>query len=206
MKNTILYIAVIIVTVFGCKSENSMDNKPSKFIESDKFIQIVYDINVLEGGLENFNMNQFEFKDTAMQLYKGLFEKHGITYKTFKKNQDYYILTDQYKEITQKAADIASYELEQLKDITPIKNLSLVQFTQLLELDDLKTFIEINDTISSFQEKLDSILNFYRINPSNLDQVTIDSLSFEVNIAKMRKRSNPFTREEKSVFKSKKNE
>jgi len=192
---------VLIAFVFGCKSENSMDNKPAKFIESDKFMQIVYDINVLEGGLENFNMNQFEFKDTAMQLYKGLFEKYNITYTTFKENQDYYILTDQYKELTQRAADSASYELEKLKDITPIKPMSFIQFTQLLELDSLKNFVEY-DTTLTYPEILDSLINFYRINPSNLDQITMDSLSFELNIAKMRKSSNPF-KKMKKVFNKK---
>ena len=204
MQKSILYIAVVITTVFGCKSENSMDNKPSKFIEPGKFIQIVYDINVLEGGLENFNMNQFEFKDTAMQLYKGLFEKYDLTYETFKNNQDYYILTDKYKDITQRAADSASYELEKLKDITPIKMMSFIQFSQLLEVDDFKNFMEYN-TILNYQEKLDSLLSFYRNNTSELDKITMDSISFEVNIGKMRKSSNPFIKV-KEVFKSKKNE
>lgn len=181
-----------------------MDNKPSKFIEPGKFIQIVYDINVLEGGLENFNMNQFEFKDTAMQLYKGLFEKYDLTYETFKNNQDYYILTDQYKDITQRAADSTSYELEKLKDITPIKMMSFIQFSQLLEVDDFKNFMEYN-TILNYQEKLDSLLSFYRNNTSELDKITMDSISFEVNIGKMRKSSNPFIKV-KEVFKSKKNE
>ena len=109
-----------------------------------------------------------------------------------------------YKDITQRAADSACYELEKLKDITPIKMMSFIQFSQLLEVDDFKNFMEYN-TILNYQEKLDSLLSFYRNNTSELDKITMDSISFEVNIGKMRKSSNPFIKV-KEVFKSKKNE
>jgi hypothetical protein len=82
--------------------------------------------------------------------------------------------------------------------------MSFIQFSQLLEVDDFKNFMEYN-TILNYQEKLDSLLSFYRNNTSELDKITMDSISFEVNIGKMRKSSNPFIKV-KEVFKSKKNE
>lgn len=179
-----------------------MDNKPFNFIEKDKFVDIVYDINLLEGGLENVNMNQFEFKDTAMKLYKGIFEKHDISYKTFKKNQDYYILTDQYREITQLAADRASYELAKYGEIEPIKPMSLVQFSQLLELDKLLYFME-NDTSFTFMQKMDSVTNYYRQNPQNFSVIDMDSLSFEVSMTQLRRSKNLFQKVPMEVFKSK---
>ena len=184
--NKFIYILSITFLLFNCKSESNIDNVPSNFIEKEKFIELIYEVNVLEGNLANFNLNRDVMKDSSIRLYKGVFEKYGIDYEDFKANQEYYILTDQYKEISEKALEKVNSEAEKYKDVKPVRIMSLIQFTQLFETDGLLLYMQ-EDTNSTYNERLDSMLRFYRKNPKSFESFTLDSLSFEVNIAKIRK-------------------
>jgi hypothetical protein len=186
MKQTKLHIFFLLLSLFACKPENSIDNLPSNFIEKDRFIELVYDVNVLEGNLGNFNLNKDLLMDSSMQLYKGIFEKYYINYEDFKENQEYYILTDQYREVSKKALELVITEEEKYTEIKPINILSFIQFNQLFEANGHLDYME-KDTSFSYSEKLDSMLNYYRVNPASLKDFSIDSISFVVNISKLRK-------------------
>ncbi len=201
--NKFIYILAILF-FFQCKPENNIDNVPSNFIEKEQFIQLVYEVNVLEGNFNNFNLNKDLMKDSSMRLYKGIFEKYKIDYEDFKENQEYYILTDQYKEVSEKALELVIAEAEKYKDVKPVVIMSYLQFTQLFETDEQLIYMQ-EDTNSTFDERLDSMLNYYKKNPKNLKDYSLDSLSFEVNIAKLRRGRDIFRKKtifEKSVFKA----
>jgi hypothetical protein len=190
---------LVLLLFFGsCKSEN-IGKKPSPFIKKEQFIELIYDINILEGGLSNFNLNQDLVKDSAMTLYKGVFEKHNIGYDDFKKNQEYYVLTDKYKEVSEKVLEKVRKEEEKYKDVTPVKVISFIQFSQLLEGDGFLPYFN-EDTIKTYNERLDSALVYYRINQYRLTSINLDSISFEVNIRKFKKGIDLF-QQKKSVFK-----
>lgn len=193
---------VFLISILGisCKSEN-IAKKPSPFIEKDEFIDIIYDINILEGSLTNLNLNQDMIKDSAMTLYNGVFEKHSIDYPTFKSNQEYYVLTDKYKEVSEIVLERIKEEEIKYKDVTSIKTLSFVQFSQLLEQDGMLPFFN-TDTVLNYGQRLDSALNYYRINQYRLESINMDSVSFEVNIRKLRKGRDLFQLKQ-SVFKPK---
>ena len=186
-----LALICIGFSLFQCGSENSIDNEPDNFLDKDKFTQLIYDINLLEGNLLNFNLNRDVMKDSAMKLYKGVFKTYDIDYDDFKDNQDYYILTDQYKEISQEVLDRITKEHIKYTDVEPVQIMSLIQFKQLFEGDNLMGYME-KDTTGTYQERLDSIVQFYRNDPEKLNVVEMDSVSFEVNIAKLRKGSDLF--------------
>lgn len=187
----LLFISLLFVGITSCQSESNIDNKPANFIEKEQFVELLYEVSLLEGNLGNFNLNQGVLRDSAMSLYQGVFEKYEITFDDFKKNQEYYILTDQYKELSQKVLDRVILEEEKYKDVEPLKIISFVQLKQLFELDGLSNYFE-TDTVSTYQERLDSALRHYRKHPENLAQVSVDSLSFEVNIARLRRGADLF--------------
>ena len=199
-KFTLIIIVFVLIT--QCKSENNIDNEPDNFLGKEKFTQLVYDINLLEGHLSNFNLNRDVMKDSAMKLYKGVFENYDIDYKDFKENQNYYILTDQYKEISQEVLDKITKEQVKYKDVKPVKIMSLVQFNELFKGDKLLVFMK-EDTNTTYQERLDSVVRFYRNDPQKLEKVIMDSVSFEVNIAKLRTGNDLFRIKEslKKMFK-----
>ena len=199
-KFTLIIIAFILIA--QCKSENNIDDEPDNFLGKEKFTQLVYDINLLEGHLSNFNLNRDVMKDSAMKLYKGVFENYDIDYKDFKENQNYYILTDQYKEISQEVLDKITKEQVKYKDVKPVKIMSLVQFNELFKGDKLLVFMK-EDSNTTYQERLDSVLRFYRNDPQKLEKVIMDSVSFEVNIAKLRTGNDLFRIKEslKKMFK-----
>ena len=137
-----------------------------------------------------------------MKLYKGVFENYDIDYKDFKENQNYYILTDQYKEISLEVLDKITKEQVKYKDVKPVKIMSLVQFNELFKGDKLLVFMK-EDTNTTYQERLDSVVRFYRNDPQKLEKVIMDSVSFEVNIAKLRTGNDLFRIKEslKKMFK-----
>lgn len=184
---------------FGsCKSEN-IGKKPSPFIERDQFIELIYDINILEGSLSNFNLNKDLVKDSAMTMYKGIFEKYNISNKDFKNNQEYYVLTDKYKEVSERVLEKIREEEEKYKDVVPVKIISFIQFSQLLEEDKFLSYFK-TDTVQTYNQRLDSALQYYRINQHRLESIDLDSISFEVNIRKFKKGTDLF-QIKKSVFK-----
>lgn len=192
------FLFLLLLLVGSCKSEN-IGKKPSPFIEKEQFINLIYDINVLEGSLSNFNLNKDLIKDSAMTLYKGIFQKHEITYEDFKNNQEYYVLTDKYKEISEKVLEKVKKEEEKYKDVTPVKIISFIQLSQLFEGDGLLPFFE-KDTTKTYNQRLDSALSYYRINKHRLSSINLDSISFEVNIRKFKKGVDLF-QQKKSIFK-----
>ena len=192
------FLFVLFLFSVSCKSEN-IGKKPSLFIEKEQFIELIYDINILEGGLSNFNLNQDLVKDSAITLYKGVFDKYNISYEDFKNNQEYYVLTDKYKEISEKALEKVRKEEEKYKDVTPIISISFIQFSQLLDGDKLLSYFN-TDTTKTYNQRLDSALIYYRINQHRLASINLDSISFEVNIRKFKKGTDLFQLK-KSVFK-----
>jgi hypothetical protein len=182
----------------SCKSEN-IGKKPSPFIEKEEFIELVFDINILEGGLSNFNLNQDLVKDSAMTMYKGIFEKYNIDHNDFKNNQEYYVLTDKYKEVSERVLEKIREQEEKYKDVTPIKIISFIQFSQLLEGDGFLPYFN-TDTTKTYSQRLDSVLSYYRINQYRLEGIPLDSISFEVNIRKFKKGTDLF-QQKQSVFK-----
>ncbi|MEN8958291.1 MAG: DUF4296 domain-containing protein, partial [Flavobacteriales bacterium] len=137
----ILYAGLVSIFLNSCKSD-SIGVKPDPFIEKDQFVDLIYDINLLEGGLSNFNIERSSVTDSAMTLYKGILAKHEVDYTTFKANQEFYVLMDKYKEVSEEVlARIVEKERE-YEDIKPIKIISFIQLSELLEGDKLIEFFE----------------------------------------------------------------
>ncbi|MEN8929031.1 MAG: DUF4296 domain-containing protein [Flavobacteriales bacterium] len=194
----ILYAGLVSIFLNSCKSD-SIGVKPDPFIEKDQFVDLIYDINLLEGGLSNFNIERSSVTDSAMTLYKGILAKHEVDYTTFKANQEFYVLMDKYKEVSEEVlARIVEKERE-YEDIKPIKIISFIQLSELLEGDKLIEFFE-KDTNTTYTQRLDSAMYFYRKRQYRLESIDLDSISFEVNIRKFKKGADLF-RLEKAAFK-----
>jgi hypothetical protein len=108
------------------------------------------------------------------------------------------------KEVSANVLRRVAKEAEKYKDIEPVKTLSFVQITQLLEYDNLIDFVN-KDTSTNFVERMDSLLRFYRVHQSSLQEFAIDSLSFETNLIKLKKGTDIF-RKKPMFFNNKPNE
>ena len=193
-----LFFAIAFSFIGSCSS-NEINKKPTPFIEREEFIEIIYDVNILEGGLSNLNMNQDLIKDSAMTLYNGIFEKYNIDFNTFKANQEYYVLSDKYKEVSERVLEKIKLEEEKYKNETAAKNMSFIQFSELLEGDKFLNYFNTDKT-KTYVQRLDSALVYYRINKHRLASINMDSVSFELNVRKLKKGADLFQLEE-SVFK-----
>lgn len=192
------FLFASLLFFLSCRTEGEVE-QPSPFIEKDTFVEIMYDINILEGGLSNFNIDKKKVKDSAMTFYNGIFEKYNIDSKTFIANQQYYVLTDKYQEVSERVLEKIQAEEEKYKDVEAIKTLSFVQLSQLIEEDGFLPFFN-TDTTKTYAQRLDSILGFYRINQYRLEGMPMDSISFEVNINKLKNGVDLF-QQKKSLFK-----
>ncbi len=192
-----LVFIFIVFSLFQCGTEQNSVEKPSRLMPQKEFENLVYDLNVLEGSMANFNLDRELMRDTSVSLYQGVFNKYSIDYSVYKENQEYYILSNNMKEVSENVLERVQKEAERYKDIESLKVLSFVQLTQLFENDKLMDFVN-NDTTTTFPERMDSLLRFYRNHQSSLRRFTIDSLSFETNMTKLKKGKDIFRRE--SVF------
>lgn len=199
----LIYIAVALI-FFQCNPEKNFVEKPDSWMTQKEFEDLVYDMNILEGSIANFNLDRKLMRDTSLSLYQGVFDKHQIDYDTYKANQEYYILSNTMKEVSENVLRRVAKEAEKYKDIEPVKILSFVQVTQLLENDNLSDFVQ-SDTATTFAERMDSLLRFYRVHQSSLQEFAIDSLSFETNIIKLKKGADIF-RKKPVFFNNKRNE
>ena len=199
----LIYIAVVLI-FFQCNPEKNFVEKPDSLMTQKEFEDLVYDMNILEGGIANFNLDRNLMRDTSLSLYQGVFDKHHIDYDTYKANQEYYILSNTMKEVSANVLRRVAKEAEKYKDIEPVKTLSFVQITQLLEYDNLIDFVN-KDTSTNFVERMDSLLRFYRVHQSSLQEFAIDSLSFETNLIKLKKGTDIF-RKKPMFFNNKPNE
>jgi len=194
-----VFLFIISVLFFASCGIGNKYEKPKPFIEQDKFVELIYDINILEGGLSNLNISQDVIKDSAMTMYNGIFEKYNIDFNTYKENQEYYVLAGDYKQIAEKVLEKIKAEEEKYINEAAAKNMSFIQFSELLEGDNFLNYFKTDKT-KTYSQRLDSALFYYRINKHRLGSIDIDSVSFEVNIRRFKKGSDLFQLEQ-SVFK-----
>ena len=192
-----LVFILLALSLIQCSTEQNSVEKPDRFMPQAEFENLVYDLNLIEGSIANFNLDRKLMSDTSVSLYLGVFNEYEIDYKTYKANQDYYILSNNMKLVSENVLARVKKEAEQYKDIESVKILSFVQLTQLLENDKLSDFVH-KDTLTTFPERMDSLLRFYRDHQSSLQRFVIDSLSFETNIIKLKKGKDIFR--QKAVF------
>lgn len=202
MKN-VLYIAWVVM-FWQCHPEKNSLDKPERLMSQSEFANLLYDMNLLEGSISNFNFNMKMMSDTALSLYQGVFVKNGISYEDYVANQEYYILSNSMKEVSEIVLERVMEESKKYEGLEPIKSLSFVQLTQLFDTDGLTHFVE-KDTQTTFHERMDSLLRFYRNHQDKLANFVIDSLSFETNIIKLKKGKDIF-REPALFFNNKRNE
>jgi len=199
-----ILITTILLFFWQCNPEKNPIDKPEGFMSQKEFANLLYDMNVLEGSIANFNMDRELMRDTSVALYKGVFQKYGITYEIYKANQEYYVLSNTMKEVSEIALNRIVEESKQYEDLEPVKALSFIQLTQLFDTDGLSEFVN-KDTNYTFPERMDSLLRFYRKNQDKLANFAIDSLSFETNIIKLKKGKDIF-RGNSVFFNNKRNE
>jgi len=179
----------IFVFIFAKCSHKTQIENPTNLIDEDTFVNVIYDISILEGHMASYNLNQDIYKDSARRMYKGVFEKYEISAVDFKENNDYYILVGKYSDMSKKVLERLKIEEEKYKEVKPYHTISFVQFNQLFKKDNFSDFLK-KDTNFSRIEKLDSVLIFYRNNRLRLDSLDIDSLNFELNIKNLKQNKN----------------
>ena len=180
-----LFIVIIFQLLVGC-SNNSKLKPPKNKIEQSKFVKLLIDVNLLEGHLTSLNVNMPNIRDTSLGQYKGIFEKYNIDYQQYKENYDYYIQHDNYLTIQQEVYDSLEVMEKRYEKIASYKNISFSQYQQILKKDSLDLFLK-NDTILTHTQKVDTILHFYRKHQERLNEISIDSISFEKNMQKLYK-------------------
>lgn len=195
MNKLLLILGVLLLV--QCIPDKITVSKPDHFLKKSAFAELMYDINLLEGNLSNINLDTKLMADTALGMYAGVFEKHGITYSIFQANQEYYILANKMKGIAETVLERVEKEAEQYKDLEAIRPVSFVQLNQLLTQEGMVDYMT-NDTSSTYPERLDSVLRYFRTKPEKLAEFTIDSTSFEVAILKLKKGKDVYR--EQSIF------
>ncbi len=84
-KNLLYSFLIFTLVFFSCNLSNEVTvEKPEKYIEKNQFEEILYEVNVLEGFIHNFNLNQRELKDSAFGHYEAIYEQYGVSYQVFK--------------------------------------------------------------------------------------------------------------------------
>jgi hypothetical protein len=186
MIKKIIFISFLASLILSCSSETVKVKEPVVKINQSEFVSLLIDVNLLEGHLTNLNVNQVDIRDLSLGQYKTVFEKHNLNYNQYKENYDYYIQQDNYKDILQIVYDSLDSLSVRYENIEAYKEISFIQYKDLLGADSLAYFLQ-NDTILNHNQKIDTIINFYRNNPEKIKAIKIDSTTFEKNILKLRK-------------------
>lgn len=186
MTKYFLHTIIILALLFSCKSEKNAVTEPNKKLPQNEFINLLLDVNLLEGYLTNLNVNLPAIKDTSLGQYKAIFNKYNLTYNEYKGNYDYYIQQDNYKDILQKVKDSLDTLAVKYEKIEAQKQISFTEYKSLFEKDSVAYFL-LNDTILSLDEKVDSLLIFYKNNNQKLKEIGIDYPVFDKNVLKFRK-------------------
>ncbi len=130
-------IAMIILamTANGCFNEDSNIEKPEVFIPQNKMTEIIYDLSVADGLLNNPRIrSDFRDKD-SVQNYMDVIEHYGYTKEIFDENLNYYFvktpktLSSIYEkvlsEISMKEAELMKKqepEPQEKKNLWPLKS------------------------------------------------------------------------------------
>lgn len=193
MTKYFLYIIVSIALFISCKNEVKPIVEPNNKLSEKKFINLLLDVNLLEGYLTNINVNLPAIQDTSLGQYKTIFDKYNITYKDYKENYDYYIQQDNYKDILLAVKDSLDTLGVKYEKIEAQKQISFTEYKALFEKDSVAYFL-LHDTVLTHHQKVDSLLNFYKLNAKKLKEMNLDFNTFERNVLKFRK--------SKTLFKS----
>lgn len=185
MTKYFLYIIVSIALFISCKNEVKPVVEPNNKLSQKEFINLLLDVNLLEGYLTNINVNLPAIQDTSLGQYKTIFEKYNITYKDYKENYDYYILQDNYKDILLVVKDSLDTLGVKYEKIEAQKQISFSEYKVLFEKDSVAYFL-LNDTVLTQDQKVDSLLNFYKLNAKKLKEMNLDFNTFERNVLKFR--------------------
>lgn len=186
MTKYFLYTIVIIALLVSCKSKENAVKEPNKKLPQKEFINLLLDVNLLEGYLTNLNVNLPKIKDTSLGQYKTIFNKYNLTYSEYKENYNYYIQQDNYKDILQIVKDSLDTLAVKYEKIEAQKQLSFTDYKTLFAKDSIAYYL-LNDTILSLDEKVDSLLTFYKNNNQKLKEIGIDYTVFDKNVLKFRK-------------------
>jgi len=90
--NKLYIVALMLIILTGCFSRNERVRKPDKFISREKMEDILFDLHISDGLLNNPTMrNEFNYKD-SVQNYMDVIESHGYTKPLFEENLNYYFL------------------------------------------------------------------------------------------------------------------
>lgn len=186
MSRIILLISFCASLFLACNSGRSSVKVPENKMEQTEFVNLLIDVNLLEGHLTNLNVNLRNIKELSLGQYKYIFKKYDISYAEYKENYDYYIQQDDYKDILQVVYDSLDSMSVRYENIEAYKEISFVQYKQLLQNDSITLFLQ-HDTLLSHDERVDTILNYYRNNQHKINAIGVDSIAFEKNILKFRK-------------------
>ena len=93
MGNKAVYIiSVILIVLSGCFGKGERAKKPEQLIPQQKMKDIIYDLYIADGLLNNPRVwNDFRDKD-SIESYIDIIEAHGYSKKLFDENIDYYFL------------------------------------------------------------------------------------------------------------------
>lgn len=185
MTKYFIHIIIVCAVLVGCKTEAERELEPSNKMDQNKFINLLLDVNLLEGYLTNLNVNLPAIQDTSLGRYKTIFTKYNLTYKDYKENYDYYIQQDNYKDILQVVLDSLDSLVIKYEKIEAQKELSFTDYKTLFAKDSLCYFL-LKDTLLTHDQKVDTLLTFYQNNSQKLNEVGIDYTIFERNVLKFR--------------------
>ena len=76
--------------------------------------------------------------------------------------------------------------------------MSFEQLKTLLRQDGFDAFLQKDSTLSH-EEKIDTIANYYRLNPDKLEIINLDSLSFQYSLNRFKEGKQLFKTLEKSL-------
>jgi len=93
MVRSLLYIvAFMLIILTGCFGKSERVRKPDKFIPQQKMEDVLLDLYISDGLLNNPRVrNDFNYKD-SVQNYMDVIESHGYTKTVFEENLKYYFL------------------------------------------------------------------------------------------------------------------
>ncbi len=177
---------ILLMAMLSCKNKDVTVEVPKNLIDKNKFVEVLVDVNLLEGHLTNLNVNMPEIKNNSLGKYKSIFERHGIDNTTYQSSYDYYVQQDVYKEMVDSALAKLTILENKLLKVPDVKQMSLPQFRQLIIIDSMVDFLEV-DSVHTREFIIDSLLSYYQKHNDKIVSIGLDSLSFHSSMMNMRK-------------------
>jgi hypothetical protein len=94
------FFLIILIFLFGsCDTGVIRVKKPKNLISQDEIAEVLADIHIAEASIQLENSEDDSIRQTYINYYNAVFEKHNISREAFTASMDYYFKNPEKLEI-----------------------------------------------------------------------------------------------------------